>query len=370
MALICLAGSAMAQDSGPAGSRLSLGGDSYAAAEDLTLGAATAGDLFAIGEDVTVTAPAAGAMHLAGRRVTVMAAPGRALYAMGYRLAIRADLSDAATLFGAEVTVAGAVAGNLRLFAREAEILGPLAGSAIVMAQDLRLDATITGDLMLAAEDVDWGPGARVDGRLIIYAAPGETAEVPGRVASPDRVEQRDRADFEHDMGPSVSDMRRTATRGAMAGFGISVVLVAALATAAVALAPARVATWRETVLARPGSSLGAGFLLVSALVGAGFVLALTIIGLPLLPALLLVAGLAAYAGYVLGSYSLGVGIWLRLGKTMPEGVLPKAGLAALGAVVAGLIGLIPFLGWLVVLALGFAGLGAIALDVRARRLT
>ena len=134
------------------------------------------------------------------------------------------------------------------------------------------------------------------------------------------------------------------------------------------AIAPGTVAQWRETALARPGPSLVAGFLLLSTIVGSGFVIALTIIGIPLLPALLVAAGVAGYAGYVVGSYVLGVGLWLRLGKGMPEGVFHKAGLAALGALLAGLIGLIPFLGWLVVLALAFGGLGAIVLHTRQAR--
>jgi hypothetical protein len=359
---------ALAQDGDDETAFLSFGGDAYSAGETLRLGADTSGDLFAAGEDVEMSAPVGGAAHLAGRDIAVDAAPGGGLYAAGYRVTVSADLVGAATLFGAEVEIEGDVAGNLRLFARDATITGAVGGSAIIAAQDLRLDAPVAGDLMLAAQDVDWGEAARVDGRIIIYAQAGETVAVPDRVAPPDRVEQRERETFQTDIGPSMSDMRRTAARAAIGGFLLSVAMVAVLATAAVAIAPATVAQWRETALARPGPSLVAGFLLLSTVVGSGFVIALTIIGIPLLPALLVAAGVAGYAGYVLGSYVLGVGIWLRLGKDMPDGVLRKAGLAVLGALVAGLIGLIPFLGWLVVLALAFGGLGAIVLHWRQAR--
>jgi hypothetical protein len=52
----------------------------------------------------------------------------------------------------------------------------------------------------------------------------------------------------------------------------------------------------------------------------------------------------------------------------MPENVLPKAGLALLGAFLAAIVALIPFLGWLVVLALALTGAGAIATVVREAR--
>jgi hypothetical protein len=359
---------ALAQETEDTTAHLSFGGDTYAAGDDIRHIGETSGDLFAAGEDLDLVAPVGGTAHLAGRRIEVGVALGGPLYAAGYRVTVAADVAGAATLFGAEVAVEGDVAGNLRLFAREAEVSGALGGSAIITAQELRLDAPIAGDLMLAAEEVDWGEDARVDGQVIVYGEPGETVMVPERVASPDRVEQRDRETFRSDIGPSVSDMRRTAARAAIGGFIVSVFLVAGLATAAVAIAPATVAQWRETALARPGPSLVAGFLLLSTIVGSGFVIALTVIGIPLLPALLVAAGVAGYAGYVLGSYILGVGIWLRLGKDMPEGVFQKAGLAALGALLAGLIGLIPFFGWLVVLALALGGLGAIALHMREAR--
>jgi hypothetical protein len=364
-AMTLAAMSAKAQTTDDDTSVLNFGGDRYAAGEDLRLDDVTAGDLFAAGEELELTAAIGGAVHMIGRTVEIEAAPGGAVYAAGYEVTVSADLPGPATLFGAEVRVEGGVGGNLRLFAQDAEITGALSGSALVVARELTLDAPVAGDLMLAADEIDWGEGASVAGQVILYVEEGERVEVPARVAPAERVEQREMEEFRGDVGPSVADLRRGAVRTALFGFVMSVLFVAALATAAVAIAPERVAHWRETALDRPGRSVVAGFLLLSTIVGAGFVIALTVIGIPLLPALLFGAGLAGYAGYVLGSYILGVGLWQRLGNDLPEGVLQKAGLAALGAVVAGLIGLIPFLGWLVVLALAFAGLGAIVLHTR-----
>ncbi|MGP1357401.1 hypothetical protein [Roseicyclus sp.] len=355
---------AAAQDDDTA--RLGFGGDIFAAGDDLRLDGAE-GDLFAASEDLALDGAVGGAAHLAARRLSIDA-PADRLYGFAYRIDLSADVAGPALLAAAEVEIDAAIGGNLRLFAREAEVSGSLGASAMIAAEELGLDAPVAGDLMLAVGRAEFGPDATVGGRVIVYTEEGETPlAIPERVAPADRVEVRDIEEWDRTPG-GFGDMRRAAGRAALTGFLVSVLAVAALAAAAVAVAPAQVATWRERALSRPGQSLLAGFLLVSVVSGAGFVLALTIIGIPLFFAALFLAGLVGYAGYVMGSYILGVAIWLRLGNAMPEEVLPKAGLALLGAFVAGIVALIPFLGWLAVLALALTGAGAVATVVREGR--
>ncbi|MDG4648312.1 hypothetical protein P6F26_07630 [Roseibacterium sp. SDUM158017] len=347
--------------------RLEFGGDAFAAGDDLELDGEIARDLFAASEDIALVGEVGGAAHLAARRLDIGAPTGR-LYGFAYEIDLSADVAGPALLAAAEAEVDAAIGGNLRLFARDADVSGSVGGSAMIAAEDLRLDAAVAGDLMLAVETVDFGPGATVAGQVILYVEDGDTAPgIPERVAPADRVEVRD-IDVDDAMPGGFDDMRRTAWRAAVTGFFVSVLTVAALAAAAVAVAPAHVAQWRERALSHPGQSFGAGFVLVSLISGAGFVLALTIIGIPLFFAALFMAGLVGFAGYVMGSYILGVGIWLRLGNEMPHTVLPRAGLALLGAFVAGIVTLIPFLGWLAVLALSLTGAGAVAIVIRETR--
>jgi hypothetical protein len=355
---------AVAQDDDTA--RLDFGGDIFAAGDDLRLDGAE-GDLFAASEDLALGGPVAGAAHLAARRLRIDAPTDR-LYGFAYDIDLSADVAGPALLAAAEVEIDAAIGGNLRLFAREAEVSGSIGGSALIAAEELVLDAPVAGDLMLAVGSAEFGQEATVAGRVIVYTEEGERpVAIPERVAPAERVEFRDLEEWQRAPG-GFGDMRAAAGRAAITGFLVSVLAVAALAAAAVAVAPVQVATWRERALSRPGQSLLAGFLLVSVISGAGFVLALTIIGIPLFFAALFLAGLVGYAGYVMGAYILGVAIWLRLGNAMPEEVLPKAGLALLGAFVAGIVALIPFLGWLAVLALALTGAGSIATVVREGR--
>ena len=76
---------------------------------------------------------------------------------------------------------------------------------------------------------------------------------------------------------------------------------------------------------------------------------------------LLALGGLLGIVGYVVAIYLLGVWAITRAGALEPD-TFPEYALAALiGALIAGLLTLIPFLGWLVLLALSFTGVGAIA---------
>ncbi len=348
---------------------LSFAADRYVAGSTIEIDEATDGDLFAASEDLTLEEPVLGATHLAARNLVIDAVTGT-LYAFAYEIDLDADVTGAASLFAAEVEVDAEIGGNLRLFAREADVSGALNGSALIAAQDLELDAPVAGDLMLAVERVEFGDDAVVSGQVIVYVEEGEEpVDIPSRVAASDRVEVRS-VDVSDDRPGGFADVRQTARRAAFTGFIVSVLTVAALAAAALAIAPEHVAKWRAQALSAPGQSFVAGFLLISTIAGAGIVLALTIIGIPLLFAALILAGLVGYAGYVMGAYMLGVGLWVRFGNEIPTEILPKAGLALLGAFVVGVVALIPFLGWLVVLALALTGAGAIATVIREGRNT
>jgi hypothetical protein len=111
----------------------------------------------------------------------------------------------------------------------------------------------------------------------------------------------------------------------------------------------------------RPFRTLGLGFLALSALVGSAVIVALTIVGLLLVPAVVVATVLVGFAGDVIAVYMLGAGLteWWR--RREPARFGERAVAALVGAVVAGLIVLVPFLGWLFMLAAVLVGTGALA---------
>jgi hypothetical protein len=141
----------------------------------------------------------------------------------------------------------------------------------------------------------------------------------------------------------------------------MGVLISGLIASMVIAVAPKAVQSWRDLALAHPGRAIWSGFLVTSALAGSGFVLMLTIVGVFLLPVMLILTAAAIFAGYALGSYVLGVGLWLAAGRAMPVGLAGKFALACLGAFLAGLAWLVPVAGWIFVLGLTLLGIGTLA---------
>ena len=345
-------------------SLLTITQDRYEAGANLRFDGPPVQDLFMAGNRVVVAAPVAGSAHLAGRRMTVEGAVAGDVFAAGYRVEVAGAVGGDATAMGYEV-ITGSVAGNLRVTGSEITI-GPVGGYALIIGADVSLTGSIAGDAVLVADDIRFGPEATVAGSLTIYAEDPERVRVPETVAPAARVtiEQRanyDRADWSRMASPSPSLWQ------IVGGFLVGVLISGLIAAMVIAIAPKAVQSWRELALAHPGRAIWSGFLVTSALAGSGFVLMLTIIGMFLLPVMLIVTAVAIFAGYALGSYVLGVGLWLAAGRAMPDGIAGKFGLACLGAFIAGLAWLVPVAGWFFVLGLTMLGIGTLAAFVLPR---
>lgn len=356
--LMAMAGPVFGQS--PEAPVLDIAQDHYAAGDRVQFDGPAGLDLFLAGNRVTVAAPVGGSAHLAGSRVAVEAAVTRDLFAAGYSVTTTAPIGGNASVTGLEVTLAP-VTGNLRAAGSEVT-LASVGGYALVTGGTVTLQGAIAGDAVLVADDIRFGPDAKVAGALTIYTTDPADITVPDNVAPAARVKIETRKS--HDMGTWSDHMdmpMRMSIWGVIGGFLIGVVISGLIAAMVIALAPKAVQTWRDLALAHPGRAIWSGFLVTSALVGSGFVLSLTIIGVVLFPVMMILTALAICAGYALGSYVLGVWLWLAIGQAMPEGSLGKFALACLGAFLAGLAWLVPVAGWLFVLGLTLLGIGTLA---------
>jgi hypothetical protein len=337
---------------------LSIAQDRYEAGQSVRFEGPAVQDLFMAGNRVVLAAPVTGSAHLAGRRVVVEAAVTGDLFAAGYGVEVTAPIGGDASVTGYDVTV-GPVTGNLRAAGSEV-VVDTVGGYALVTGADVTLNGAIAGDLVLVADDIVFGPGATVAGALTIYAEDPESITVPATVAPAARVKIETRDSYDKGTWDQRMPMKVPFWR-IVQGFLIGVLISGLIAALVIAVAPKAVQSWRELALAHPGRAIWSGFLVTSALAGSGFVLMLTIVGVFLLPVMLMITCVAIFAGYALGSYVLGVGLWLAIGRPMPEGLLGKFGLACLGAFVAGLAWAIPIAGWFFVLGLTLLGIGTLA---------
>ncbi len=353
LAFCLLAGPVFAETS-----TLTIAQDRYVAGASVRFDGPEVVDLFMAGNRVVVAAPVAGSAHLAGRRVAVEAAVAGDLFAAGYSVDVSAPLGGDATVTGYEITV-GPVTGNLRAAGSEVGV-GPVGGYALITGADIILTGAFAGDVVLVSDEITYAPGATIAGALTIYAEDPASISVPPSVAPAGRIKVEALKDYVAENWTDRIPVKVSAWQ-VVTGFLSGVVISGLIAALVIAVAPVAVQNWRTLALAHPGRAIWSGFLVTSALAGSGFVLMLTIIGVFLLPVMLVITVVAIFAGYALGSYVLGVGLWLAVGRPMPKGILGKFGLACLGAFVAGLAWLIPIAGWFFVLALTLLGIGTLA---------
>ena len=337
---------------------LTIAQDRYQAGASVRFEGPAITDLFMAGNRVAVAAPVAGSAHLAGRRVTVEAAVAGDLFAAGYSVTVGAGVTGDVSITGYEVTI-GPVGGNLRAAGSEV-MVGTVGCYALITGAEVTLNGAIAGDAVLVADSIAFAPGASIAGALTIYAEDPAKIVVPESVAPAARVKIETRESYDNGEWSDRMPVEMPFWR-IVPGFLSGVLISGLIAALVIAIAPKTVQSWRELALAQPGRAIWSGFLVTSALAGSGFVLMLTIIGVFLLPVMLIITCVAIVAGYALGSYVLGVGLWLGVGRPMPDGLLGKFGLACLGAFVAGLAWLVPVAGWFFVLALTLLGIGTLA---------
>jgi hypothetical protein len=337
---------------------LNIAQDRYMAGASVRFEGLAITDLFMAGNRVVVAAPVAGSAHLAGRRVTIQTAVAGDVFAAGYSVDINAEVGGDVTVTGYEVTV-GPVTGNLRAAGSEV-VVGPVGGYALITGEQITLNGIIAGDVVLLSDQITFGPDVTIAGALTVYAEDADSVVVPASVVPAERVNIEALKNYDahdwNDRMPVKVPVWRIVT-----GFLSGVLISGLIAALVIAIAPKAVQNWRTLALAHPGQAIWSGFLVTSALAGSGFVLMLTIIGVFLLPVMLTLTVVAIFAGYALGSYVLGVGVWLALGRPMPDGLAGKFGLACLGAFAAGLAWLIPIAGWFFVLGLTLMGIGTLA---------
>jgi hypothetical protein len=355
--LLLLAAPASAQQSD---GHFRFGDDVFASGGAVTLDAEGVDDVFAAGERVGLAAPITGSAHLAARRVAAAAEIAGDLYAAGQDVTVSAPVAGDATLAGYDVELAAGapVGGDLRAAGRHVRIAAPVAGSALLAGDTVSLDAAVAGDAAIDADALDFGPGARIDGRLQLYGAAAGLA-VPDGVAAGDRVERHPAEDRPASSGPL--PVGAPGWLALASGFVVGVLILAVLVFLAALVAPLGMERLGDRIADRPFRTLWIGFLTLSALIGASVLAVMSIIGILAAPAIMLATMLLCFIGYLAVVYLVGRAIWTRTGQLAPD-TLPERFFAALiGALAVSLVALVPFLGRPLLLILTLTGLGALS---------
>lgn len=347
---------AIAQDRGTATER---GSDKFLSGGTVTVDQQGIDDLFAAGATVNVDVGIAGSAYVAGRTVDVNDPIGGDAFIAGMEVAIGKPVSGDATIAGFTVTV-DRIDGDLRASGGTLTIGGPVEGYAMLSGDEVRLENVISGDVYLKARKVDFGSGARLDGRLVVFEQQSGSLEIPNGVISEERIERRQTAEWDATVPPMNPETWWSLVRTYLTG-----ALVIALAASLIAaIIPRTLAQLRRGLHNHPVRSLWFGFLAESVAVGSAIIFAVTLIGLLLIPVSLIVALAVGIAGYIVAAYALGVGLLMLIGRPEPSGVGTRIMAAGTGALVVSAVALVPYLGWLFVLALVLSGVGAITMKL------
>lgn len=362
ISLLLLPAQALAQEGG----RLTFGGDQFTAGQSAQVDAAVVRDVFAAGYDVAVRAPVGGDSHLAGFNVSQTADVVGDVYAAGFTVSVTGKVGGDVTAMGNAVTVASPqpVAGNLRIVGQTVTVSSGVEGSALIAGQTATLGSAVKGDLSFTGENLAFGPGARVDGTVMIRA-PRQIA-VPASVAAADRVtfEQLVTPDYASEAGKTAEHAVRSIWP-AVWGIGLWWLMLFVIGVLVITLLPRLTQSLQSTGATRPFRRIAAGLVAFAAVIGLVPVLVLTIFGIFLVPFALVFVVLACALAHLAGIYLVGIRVARAL--TSVDSNLKRVGVLAVSIVVMGLLGMIPVIGWLLTLVLLCFGFGAISAVVMGR---
>lgn len=345
--------------------RFAFGGDQYVAGQVANFAGDVARDAFAAGYDVTAQA-VTGDAHLAGYNVTTQGPIVGNLYAAGSNLSVNAPVGGDVTAFAQTMALreGATVGGNLRAAAALVTLSAPVSGSVLVTAQTLSLQGTIAGDLSFFGESISFGPDAQVTGQVLIQAP--KQIEVPQSVASADRVTYTPLVvpDYAGEAGKTAEHVVRSVWPAVWAT-GLWWVLLIVVGLLFITLGNRFVLGMERAAMRRPLRNFGLGILAFAAVLGLVPVLGMTVAGLVVLPFVLAFVAIAWALAYVAGTYLVA----LRVGTALlpVDSNLKRLGVLIAGILVAGLVGMVPILGWLTMLGLTAFGFGVFALRLMVR---
>ena len=330
-----------------------IAGDYFGAGGAFSTRGPVAGDAFVAGGQIALRAPVEGDAMLWGGHVTVADKVGGNVYAGGANVVVDAPVAHNARLAGGrvEITRRGAIQGKATIAASSVSVTGRVGRQLTVFANSVLLDGEVAGNVTVAAQELTVGPNARIIGKLS-YHGPRAPNVSPQAVIS-GGVTQKP---YEFDM-ERVQPWARVAAWVGLIAFTGGLFLIGALG---ILIAPHASAAAGRALRGRPLASFGLGFALVVCAPIAAVMLMFTLIGIPLGFALLFAWPAIVLLGYLSGVMAIGDALAAAVSRAKGEAgrAWRILGLAAALVILVLLAG-VPFVGWIIVTLLLFAGTGA-----------
>jgi cytoskeletal protein CcmA (bactofilin family) len=319
--------------------------DLYVAGSNIIIDGTVNGDLWAFGSTITVNGEVKGSIVAAGQTVNINGDVGHAARLAGETINISGNVSGDLIVFSSEANISSKakIGGDFIFFAGNVSVYGPVERDVKGGANEVTIADGVGGDVELKVENLTMTSTANVQGNLT-YTSENEAdiqsgAKVGGKTTH------------------NVPEVKKPAPFSGIGGKLVGFLMALVTGLIIILIAPGRSVSVAESIRTKPWISLGWGAVILFATPIAAIVVCLTVIGIPV--------GLIALALYAIAIYISQVFVGLFIGRWIigrfreVESRAIMVGALATGLVILTLLGLIPYLGFWIGLAVALFGLGA-----------
>lgn len=334
----------------------------FLAGERVEVNSATvADDIFAAGQDILFDDVSAKYVIAVGGSLIFKDVTAEDMILAGGQMDLSGNVKDdivAAVCpvcpFGGRLHLSGdtQIGDDARLVGRDVDVAATIGGDLYAAAQQFTLSGEIAGTARIEAERITFAPGGRIGGDLF-YASPTKPEIPEGVVAGQVRQVEM--------VTPFAGEVPKVSIwHGILAVLGVLLAIL--LLGAALQMAvPGLISNAAATARAKPWSTLGRGLVLALMVPAAVAFLMATVIGIPI--GMVTMAGFVVLVALAFVAIAYCIGLYVRVlfsRQGIPEGSGSRILWTSLGIFILMIVGLIPFVGWVIGTLAMIAGLGAV----------
>jgi len=365
----------------------------WEAAEELSLTIPVSDDLYAAGGIVLIDKGVRGDLVAAGGEVTIRGTVEDDLNVLGGRLYLEGDVGDDARIVGGEITIDGAVGddlivaggkvrisdsavikgdavvtggelivdgtirGNLLVRGGDISISGSVKGDADIRSQNLRLDGEISGNAILVAETIHLSKDASFAGD-IRYWVPEGAFDFAGALRTGTSTFDKELQLPDFDVSAKVGTGLKA---GLLALIGYSLFAAAFIILILILITKNYFKDTAKVLKETPWKSVLIGFLYFALLPIVALLFLISVIGIPIALFLLVSYAFAIYFSKMLTAIVFATWVNLHYKKKWGKPMLFL--MSVVSYLALRIVGLMPIIGWIVVMFAVFAAFGALVMS-------
>jgi len=328
-------------------------------------------DLYVAGNTIIIDGTVNGDLWAFGSTITVNGEIKGSIVAIGQTVNINGNVDHAVRLAGETINVSGNVSGDLIVFASEANISSQakVGGDMLFGAGNVRMDGLIGRNVKGGGGEVTISNGVGGDVELTVENLTlASTADVQGNLTytSENEADIQSGAKVGGKTTHNVPEAKKPAPFSGIGGKVVGFLMALVTGLIIILIVPRRSASIADSIRNRPWASLGWGAVILFATPVAAIIVCFTVIGIPVGLIALVLYGIAVYISQVFVGLFIGRWIIGRFRETESKAIM--VGALASGLVILTLLGLIPYLGFWIGLAVALFGLGAMLISQTAFR--